>query len=142
MDSVSHADPVGLEFTDGTLTVQGTHAMSMQIAGGSATQSVQLSLVDSTGPSFILRKDASNNFNIYDSVNATNFFQFIASSKEVSIGEGGPSSVFINANALVFPAVAAPSTPPSGVFYLYMDASDNKMKAKGPSGTTTILALP
>ena len=142
MDSVSHTDPVGLEFTDGTFTVQGTNSRSMQIAGGTAMQAVQLSLIDATGPSFMLTKDASNNFDIFDSVNSKNLFQFIASSKQVSIGEGGPSSVFINANALVFPAVAAPSTPPVGFFYIYMDAATNKLMAKGPSGTPTVLAVP
>lgn len=39
-------------------------------------------------------------------------------------------------------AVTAPATPPANTFYLYVDSADNKLKAKGPSGTVTILALP
>lgn len=39
-------------------------------------------------------------------------------------------------------ASAVPATPPAGQFYLYMDLSDNKLKAIGPSGTITEVALP
>lgn len=33
-------------------------------------------------------------------------------------------------------------TPPAGQFFIYMDDADNRLKAKGPSGTITTLALP
>lgn len=41
-----------------------------------------------------------------------------------------------------FTAQAAPATPASGTFVLYMDGTDNKLKVKGPSGTVTVLGLP
>lgn len=44
---------------------------------------------------------------------------------------------------VTFIAITAPSSnPPSGEFYVYMDALDNKLKARGPSGTVTVLANP
>jgi hypothetical protein len=39
-------------------------------------------------------------------------------------------------------AGAAPTGNPSGGFFLYVDPADNKLKARGPSGTVTTLALP
>lgn len=39
-------------------------------------------------------------------------------------------------------SATAPATPATGTFYIYMDSSDNKLKAKGPSGTVTVLANP
>ena len=39
-------------------------------------------------------------------------------------------------------AAVAPGTPPAGQFYIYMDSADNTLKAKGPSGTVTPLAVP
>ena len=46
-------------------------------------------------------------------------------------------SVLLQCNSMT-----APGTPAAGKFYVYMDSSDSKLKAKGPSGTVTILALP
>ena len=39
-------------------------------------------------------------------------------------------------------AGVAPGTPPAGQFYIYMDSADNTLKAKGPAGTVTPLAVP
>ena len=35
-----------------------------------------------------------------------------------------------------------PASSPTGAFLIYMDPADSKLKAKGPSGTVTALALP
>jgi hypothetical protein len=40
------------------------------------------------------------------------------------------------------PPVAAPATPPSGMYYVYVDSADGKLKAKGSNGTITVLASP
>jgi hypothetical protein len=45
-------------------------------------------------------------------------------------------------HGITLPAVSEPTTPASGFFHIYMDATDNKLKAKGPSGTVTVLAKP
>jgi hypothetical protein len=39
-------------------------------------------------------------------------------------------------------AITAPSTPGASHFRIYMNTADNKLYAKGPSGTVTVLALP
>ena len=39
-------------------------------------------------------------------------------------------------------ATTAPATPAANTFVLYVDSADTKLKAKGPSGTVTILANP
>lgn len=39
-------------------------------------------------------------------------------------------------------AITAPATPAAGQFRIYMDAADNILKAKGPGGTVTNIALP
>ena len=39
-------------------------------------------------------------------------------------------------------AATAPTINPVSGFLLYMDPADNKLKARGPSGTTTELAVP
>jgi hypothetical protein len=47
-------------------------------------------------------------------------------------------------NIILFPTAASvPSAnPPTGFFYLYVDPSDTTLRARGPSGTITILATP
>jgi hypothetical protein len=61
----------------------------------------------------------------------------------------GPVSIVFGANLMTLNGIvaaltaqAAPETPGPGTFYLYMDKADNKLKAKGPSGTVTILGNP
>jgi hypothetical protein len=44
--------------------------------------------------------------------------------------------------SLELTAEAEPATPAAGFFDIYMNVSDNKLYAKGPSGTVTPLALP
>ena len=39
-------------------------------------------------------------------------------------------------------ATQAPVSTPTSAFVLFVDPADNKLKAKGPSGTTTTLANP
>jgi hypothetical protein len=43
---------------------------------------------------------------------------------------------------ITLPAVTAPATPGSGFFDIYMSGADNKLHAKGPGGTDTVLAVP
>ena len=44
---------------------------------------------------------------------------------------------------LILKSLTAPTgNPQSGAYFLYVDPADNKLKAKGSSGTVTILALP
>jgi len=50
---------------------------------------------------------------------------------------GGGVNVFF-----VGTATTAPTTNPTGGFLLYVDPADNKLKARGPSGTVTTLATP
>ena len=45
-------------------------------------------------------------------------------------------------HGITLPAVSEPETPKSGFFHIYVDAADNKLKAKGPNGTVTVLANP
>jgi hypothetical protein len=45
-------------------------------------------------------------------------------------------------HGITLPAVSEPATPGPGFFRIYMDATDNKLKAKGPNGTVTVLANP
>lgn len=56
------------------------------------------------------------------------------------------TNVFTGSNTfnlpVIFAAETAPATPAAGTFVIYMDSADNKLKAKGPSGTITILASP
>lgn len=73
------------------------------------------------------------------------------SSDNLNIGPG-PSITEVHIGATAIPTVVsgfmdllsitAPATPPAGHFRLYMNSADNKLYAKGPSGTITALALP
>jgi hypothetical protein len=54
----------------------------------------------------------------------------------------GANLMTLNGIVAALTAQTAPETPKSGTFYLYMDKADNKLKAKGPSGTVTVLAEP
>jgi hypothetical protein len=61
----------------------------------------------------------------------------------------GPVSIVFGANLMTLNGIVAaltaqttPEAPGPGTFYLYMDKADNKLKAKGPSGTVTVLADP
>ena len=61
----------------------------------------------------------------------------------------GPVSVVFGAHLMTLNGIVAaltaqapPETPKPGTFYLYMDGADNKLKAKGPNGTVTVLGDP
>ena len=142
MDSTSHNDPIGLAFTDGVLSLTATTAATFKVAIGLAGQQSTIELADFGGAGYDIQKDGPGNFEIFDKLNSLNIIQYNNSNEELTLGVGGNSSVFINANALVFPYVQAPTTPPVGFFYEYVDAVDGKLKAKGPSGTVTTLANP
>jgi hypothetical protein len=141
MDSTAHADPIGLGFTDGTLTLGGTTETIYQITSGAANQGVIIELSDDGTIKYQIGKDGSNNFYIYDQANSKNILQSNPTNQQVTIGEGA-SSIVMNATATAFPAGGAPTTPVAGYFDIYMDVADNKLKAKGPGGTITILASP
>jgi hypothetical protein len=63
---------------------------------------------------------------------------------ESPIGSVAPSSgaftTLTTPAEYILPSTA-PATPRTG-FVVYVDSSDNKLKAKGANGTVTILALP
>jgi hypothetical protein len=61
----------------------------------------------------------------------------------------GPVSIVFGANLMTLNGIVAaltaqtaPGNPQPGTFYLYMDKADDKLKAKGPDGTVTVLANP
>lgn len=141
-DSSTHNDPIGLMFTDGTLALNGTTSIALQIGTGQVAQGATLTFAENGVGKWAMQKDASNNFIFFDGTNNTNAFQINATNRQFTIGEGAPSSVVINAGSLGIVAVGQPSTPTSGFFFIYMDVADNKLKAKGPSGTVTTLANP
>jgi hypothetical protein len=52
------------------------------------------------------------------------------------------STLLLSQGPVSFLNVTTPASPPVGQFYLYCDVADGKLKAKGSSGTVTVLALP
>lgn len=49
---------------------------------------------------------------------------------------------FVHIKPVYYTAQTAPGSPGAGFFVIYMNSADNKLYAKGPSGTVTALALP
>lgn len=80
-------------------------------------------------------------------LDSSNHCLVAADSSIAAVSIGSASVVTIVAGPLTAPQISlsaesAPGTPGAGKFTIYVDSADNKLKAKGPSGTVTIIALP
>ncbi len=59
-----------------------------------------------------------------------------------SPGAAEVAVIQIHAGGGVHPPTSIGGFPPSGIYYLYVDPSDNRLKVLGSSGTVTTLAIP
>jgi hypothetical protein len=78
----------------------------------------------------LMTLDGSNNLNLGVDANVA----------EVHLGTTTTPTIVHGFEDLL--AMTAPATPGAGHFRIYMNTADNKLYAKGPSGTITVLALP
>ncbi len=60
----------------------------------------------------------------------------------ISLGSFSPNWQGMGNGVFIALGTAVPTGNPTGGFFLYADPSDNKLKALGPSGTLTTIALP
>nr|WP_294564474.1 hypothetical protein [uncultured Rhodopila sp.] len=67
---------------------------------------------------------------------------FVVSGSELVGGALVAAGTVTGGTGVAVQAQAVPATPATGNFIVYMDIADNKLKAKGPGGTVTTLALP
>jgi hypothetical protein len=141
-DGASHFNPIGLQFTDGILSVNGSTGATFRVSMGVPNQTEIIELTDFGGAGWDIQKDGSGNFEILDKLNNNRtVFQANNNNGQVTIGSG-QSVVFLNGSATGIPAVSTPATPGPGLFYIYMDVADAHLKAMGPLGTVTVLANP
>jgi hypothetical protein len=88
---------------------------------------------DDSGTSAIILRGQSQEYGFAPTAAGLQIFNTLTG---VTIG------VFTRLGALQLYAGAGFSVPPSGSYYILVDANDGKLKAFGPSGTLTVLANP
>lgn len=96
--------------------------------------------VNSQNVNFYWRDASGNTQNTTIAATPSGFL--IAGGTPPSSSTGASGSLVLNNGAFYLNPIAAPPQPSSGEMVLYVDSADNKLKAKGSSGTVTILAVP
>jgi len=106
------------------LHLNNNNTTDMTIRLGDANGATQLGNAGSTGDAFLNAE--TSNTNLLFKLNSVEYGRFDGSTKAFRLSK------------ITLPG----SNPPAGTFYVFMDTADNKLKALGPSGTLTVLAVP